>query len=350
MTIKASQPLLPAERIQELLQLEPALLIAVLALGTLVFYKIFLRTLSAERHLKIKVQFTNLAYHFTAGSILFATYFGLHYAGESQPTVERIATYVGLIALIQEAVVAIKTCRLIIFEYLYFSHMRVPFPLLLVNIFTLLLTLLFSGWLASAVFSVQIAPLMATSAVLSLVMGLALQDTIGNLFAGVALQFDKPYEIDDWIEVQNGGQRWIGQVHEISWRATVLHGMGDETLTIPNKIMSQAQISNFAAKQKPFIRSQMFRLPFESPPTEVKRALLDAAYAVKGIRRDVAPIVFIWETSESWVLYKLIYYIENFGSQYLVADEINESALEQLRKRGLFLASPRIALVRQNAG
>lgn len=344
--LKVSTGIIPSERIHDLLQLEPALLVVVFAIGTLIVYRIFLRGVSTERHRNLKVQFKNLGFHLIGGTLLFSAYFGIHYISEGSQPLERITTYIGLIALIQEAVIAIKTARLYIFEYLYFRHMKVAFPLLLVNIFSLLLTLAFTGWLASAVFNIRIAPLMATSAAFSLVFGLALQDTIGNLFAGVALQFDKPYEIGDWISVNNGGQHWVGQVHEISWRATVLHGFSDEAITIPNKIMSQAQIANYAAKHRPFARSQIFRLPFDSSPTEVKRALLDAAYQVKGIRRDIAPMVIIFETAESWISYKLIYYLENFGTQYIVGDEIIEAALLQLKQRGISLAVPRMSLVR----
>lgn len=344
--MKPNAALIPAERIEELLQIEPGLVIAVLALGTLIVYKIFLGSLSQERHRYLKVQFKNLGLHLLGGAFLFTTYFGFHYLSEGNQPLERITTYIGLIALIQEAVVVIKTARLYVFEYLYFSHMKVAFPLLLVNIFSLLLTLAFFAWLASSVFNVRVAPLMATSAAFSIVLGLALQDTIGNLFAGIALQFDKPYEIGDWISVNNGSQYWIGQVHEISWRATVLHGFSDESITIPNKIMSQAQIANYAARHRPFARSQVFRLPFDSPPSEVKKALLDAAYRVKGIHRDIAPVVIIFETAESWVSYKLIYYLENFGTQYLVGDEIIEASLEELKQRGLSLANPRMTLVR----
>ena len=72
-----------------------------------------------------------------------------------------------------------------------------------------------------------------------------MQDTLGNLFAGVALQFDKPYEIGDWIEIHNSGQKWVGQIYEITWRATLLIGFVEEFITVPNRVMGQSEISNF---------------------------------------------------------------------------------------------------------
>src|SRR5262249_25507055 len=149
-----------------------------------------------------------------------------------------------------------KTCRILLFEYLFLSHMRAGVPLLLVNLFTLLLTLVMGGWLCTAIFDVKLGPLLATSAIFSVVLGLALQDTLGKRFAGVAMQFDKPYEIGDWIEIMLNGQKWVGQVQEISWRATVMVGISDEHISVPNRLMGQTQISNFATTKRPIWRSQ----------------------------------------------------------------------------------------------
>jgi len=131
-------------------------------------------------------------------------------------TQERIAAYLGLATLIAGAIVFVKVCRILLFEYLFIGHMKEGVPLLIVNLFTLVISIGIVGWFATELFGVKLGPLLATSAVFSLILGLALQDTLGNLFAGVALQLDKPYEIGDWIEVNNGGATWVGQVEEIS--------------------------------------------------------------------------------------------------------------------------------------
>ena len=106
--------------------------------------------------------------------------------------VDRVIAYLELGALIWSAIVFIKVTRILVFEYLYLSHMTVEFPLLLVNMFTLLLSIAVATWFAAEIFGVRLTPLLATSAVFSLVLGLALQDTLGNLFSGIALQFDPP--------------------------------------------------------------------------------------------------------------------------------------------------------------
>jgi small-conductance mechanosensitive channel len=346
---KLSQPWLQLERIESLVQLEPALVIVGLAVAAWVFYKLFLRKLSDERHRNLSKLFRNVFFHLCIGTALFAAYYALLLVGNygERDTLARLNSYVGLLTLLSGATIFVKTWRIIVFEYLFIGHMRVGVPLLLVNLFTLLLSVTIGGWMVTELFGLKIAPLLATSAIASLVLGLALQDTLGNLFSGVALQFDKPYEIGDWIEIHNGAQKWTGQVLEISWRATVLIGFTEETITVPNRVMAQAQISNFATKNRPIIRSQSFRFALDSPIDRVKKSLLDAVRTQPGIRRDPEPVVLLMETDESWVVAKLIYFIDNFGAQYSIGDQVIGACLASVQAAGLKLAPARLAVLQE---
>jgi small-conductance mechanosensitive channel len=256
----------------------------------------------------------------------------------------RVSSYLGLLTIISGAVVILKTWRIIVLEYLFFGHMRSGVPVLIVNISSLLVSILMGGWIVAEVFEVQLVPLLATSAIFSIILGLALQDTLGNLFAGIALQFDKPYEIGDWIEVNTGSQVIIGQVQEISWRAAVLTALTDESLTIPNRILAQSKISNYSLKTRPIIRSQIFRIDPTSDINLCKSLLLQAASRVTRIRQSPAPMVLITETHESWLPYKLIYFIDDFGSQWMVSDEIITSSVAELQRQGIKLAPAKIRL------
>ena len=342
--MKVSQPWIPIAKIEELVQLEPALLIAGLTFGAWLVYKILLGNVSNDRHRNIQKLFQNLSFHTTIGATLFTSYYLFARFSDSSTSAERIISYIGLLTLLSGATVFVKVCRILMFEYLFLSHMRVAVPVLLVNLFTLLLSIILGGWLATEIFAVRLAPLLATSAIFSLVLGLALQDTLGNLFAGVALQFDKPYEIGDWVEINNGSQKWVGQIEEISWRATVLIGLTDELITVPNRTMAQAHISNFSVKTKPIIRSQKFRIAYGTNVATAKAALLRAAGRCDTVRKDVKPIVLLTEADESWILFKLIYFIDNYGSQFIIADEVIEAALKELENEHIELAPPRLEL------
>jgi small-conductance mechanosensitive channel len=342
---KQYQSWLPSERIEELVQIEPALIILILALGAWTGSRLFFRDLSNERRRNLQIQLHNLNYHLFIGVSLFLLYFGFHRLPNPTPAIERLINYVGFSTILWGAIVFVKVCRILVFQYLFFRHLKVAFPVLLVNLFTLLLSLILGTWLGSEVFSVRLTPILATSAIFSLVLGLALQDTLGNLFAGVALQFDKPYEIGDWIEISNASQKWVGQVYEISWRATVLISMTEELITVPNRVMGQAEIANFSTKFRTIIRSVVFRLPFGVNPQEVKAILIASAQKIPDIKSYPPPRVLITETTESWIGFKLVFNIDDYGNHPIVSDRIYTEALAHLERNGFKLASLRVTLM-----
>ncbi|MEO5970589.1 MAG: mechanosensitive ion channel domain-containing protein [Bdellovibrionia bacterium] len=338
-----SQPWVQLERIEAFIQLEPTIVTLALVLGAWIISKLFLRNLPEDRHRRLDGQFKNLGFHLIFGTVFYATYYGLNRFPDTT-LIERTVTYLGLATILSGSTIFVKAWRILVFEYLYLSHMRVSFPVLLVNLFTLLLSIALTAWIGAEIFNVRLTPLLATSAIFSLVLGLALQDTLGNLFAGVALQFDKPYEIGDWIEIQTGTQKWVGQVYDISWRATVLIGFGEEAITVPNRIMGQAQIANFATKYRPIMRNIIFRLPFNVEVARAKQLLVKAAISVSEIRKTPPPFVMIADTTESWINFKLLYFIDNFGLQFRIADYIQSRVLEEFAKEGINLAKAQIVI------
>jgi small-conductance mechanosensitive channel len=343
------QTWIPMDRISNIIQLEQALLLLILAIGVYFFYKMFLRKVSRERHQNLKVLFANLTVHILFGAFLFLSFEFLQWFQDTPEPIGRIVPYLGLLALVSWATIFVKIARIFIFEYLFIGHMKEGVPLLLVNICTLLISVALAAWIASDIFGVRLTPVLATSAIFSIVLGLALQDTLGNLFAGVALQLDKPYEIGDWIEVQPTEKKWVGQVLEITWRSTVLLSFTDELITIPNRLMSQAQVSNFSPHARPIIRSQIFRIPFGQNLEQAKRILVSSASSVHQILPLPEPVALITDTTESWVALKLIYYIHNYGAQYTIADEVYSKVIASFEAQGFELAPPRLAVVTRQA-
>jgi small-conductance mechanosensitive channel len=349
----ASASWLSESQIEATVRLEPALVLLTLALATWGAYKILLKGVSHERHKIFADNFKNLAMHFSITVALFGSYKLLEWMNETPESLgssylahfaSRVVVYVGFLTVIWGAMVFIKNLRIIAYEYLFFTSMKAGVPLLLLNIFTLALSLVAAGWILTSFCNVDLTPLLATSAILSIVLGLALQDTLGNLFAAVAIQIDKPFELGDWIEVRHDSNKIAGQVQEISWRATVLLAVTEELITIPNRNMAQAQISNYSGRERPFIRSHVFRIPHDSSIKTTKEVLLTTAYAIPGISHTPAPLVFVSETTESWITLKAIYFIEDYGIQYSIADRFLSEAIDALRECGIMIATPRLSV------
>lgn len=259
---------------------------------------------------------------------------------------ELLGSALGLVALVSWLVAVLRVARVAVFEWLFARSEHEGVPVLLVDLVTLVATLIAGAGLLHEVFGIELTSLLATSAVASVVLGLAMQDTLGHLFAGISLQLDRPFRLGDWVEVRSGSERITGQVLEVSWRATQLIALTDELITIPNKSVAQGLVLNYSGRERPFVRSYVFRVPLDAPLGVVKATLLDAARATDGVLAEPGPIPLVIETTESWVTVKLLYFLADFGRQYTIADDFQVRALEGLAARGIALASARLSLAR----
>ncbi len=332
------------DKVQHLLQLEPIIVIVVMALVSYLFYRIFLRGLSPERHRNLTRHFLHLTANLLMALVLYGLFSLCEHEANGSEFFARLTPYFGLLSLVIWANAIVKICQIVLYEYLFKKNMRVGVPVLLVNLMTVAMFFVLVTFLITELFGVRLAPLFATSAIFSVILGFALQDTLGNLFAGISLQIDKPFSIGDWIEIYATSQKWVGQVHEVSWRATVLIGWTDELITVPNRVMAQSQISNFSLKNKPILRSQVFRLPLKSGAASAKTLLIRAALDVNGVRKDYEPVVIFMDTTESWLVAKLVYYINDYSQQFAIGDRVIIGALTRLEDAGLELAHSRLDL------
>lgn len=252
---------------------------------------------------------------------------------------------VGIVALVAWLNAGLRVARFSVFQWLFFHSEREGVPVLLVDVFTIAGSAVLFGALLHAVFLIEVTSLLATSAVLSVVVGLALQDTLGQLFAGISLQFDRPFRLGDWVEVRTGADRISGQVLEVSWRATLLLSITEELITIPNKAMAQGFVLNFSGRDRPFVRSYAFRLPLDADVPLVKKLLLQAARETKGIVADPEAVPLVVETTESWIMMKMVAFVTDYGGQFTISDAYHTRALALLAAHGVKLAAPRIELL-----
>ena len=316
------------------------ILLCAYGLACYFFYKFLLKEVSPERHQSLKRQFKNLLAHFITMSLLYALYIFLFSAQDADISLfsKRLSLYSAVALYISAAVYFVKTARLFVLQYLFLGSMKAGVPLLLVNIFSLLLSVLISFWSLSHFFNIQLTSLIATSAAFSIILGLALQDTLGNLFAGISLQIDRTFEIGDWLEIQNGTIKITGQVKELSWRSTHLVGFSDELIVLPNKLMASCQISNFSPDNQPIIRSQVFRINHKDDVDKAKKIIESAVLKIPDVRAIPEPFAFVQEINENWTAIKVIYYLDQFGKQFSAGDKVLESASKALNEAQIELA------------
>jgi small-conductance mechanosensitive channel len=97
------------------------------------------------------------------------------------------------------------------------------------------------------VFNAPVGTLIATSGVFAIILGLALQSTLADVFSGIALNFSKPYEVGDWIVLSDGTE---GRVVETNWRATHLLNASNDLVVLPNSNLAKAQFTNLSSPNR----------------------------------------------------------------------------------------------------
>jgi small-conductance mechanosensitive channel len=182
----------------------------------------------------------------------------------------------------------------------------------------------------------DVGPLLATSAVTSLVLGLALQPILANFFAGLVISLERPFRINDWIRV--GDQE--GRVVAINWRTTHLRTRDNDNIVIPNAKLADERVHNFYYPHP--LHLERIRVPvhYQEPPYRVRRVLADCAAGVAGTLDTPPPDVYVLAFEESAVVYELRVWIDDVANSPRIASDLRSRVWEELRKAGMAIPYP----------
>lgn len=184
-----------------------------------------------------------------------------------------------------------------------------------------------------ATLDVDLSTVLASSAVVSLVLGLALQETLGNLFAGLSLQAERPFAEGDWVRI--GAHQ--GKVIEIGWRATrILTGAG-EGLTIPNNAVAKEAVYNLSRRGS-VMRRVAVSLAYDVPPNAFKDAVLPVLRSNPRVVAEPAPVVRTTELAQTAIQYEVLFWVAQWDQGSEIEDEIRTQLWYRLHRAGIALS------------
>jgi len=186
---------------------------------------------------------------------------------------------------------------------------------------------------------VEPTSLLTTSALLTAVIGLSLQDTLGNLFAGLSIQAQRPFEVGDWIQIDPDA-RFIGRVIEINWRATTVLTSEQVELIIPNGMLAKSTIRNFTKPSGMSRRTVEVQAPYDIQPQRVEKALISAVHGITGVRSEPPPFVILSRFADSGVTYNLNYFIDDFTQRDRVDSMVRQRVWFALQRAGIAIPFP----------
>jgi small-conductance mechanosensitive channel/CRP-like cAMP-binding protein len=183
---------------------------------------------------------------------------------------------------------------------------------------------------------VNLIGLITTSAVLTAIIGLALQSTIANLFAGLTLQLDRTINVGDWVRTGD----YVGRIHEIRWRSTLMVTKDGDLLIIPNGQILGNAVRNYS---RPTLAHRMWikvGFAYRHPPSEVRRVLLEAARGAPGVLAEPAPDVLLQDFGDSAILYALRYWIDEFRRDDPIDTEVRTRIWYGAQRAGIEIPFP----------
>jgi small-conductance mechanosensitive channel/CRP-like cAMP-binding protein len=187
---------------------------------------------------------------------------------------------------------------------------------------------------------------LATSAVVSAVLAISLQSTLGNILGGVALQLDGSIHEGDWIQLENGKQ---GRVKQVRWRHTVVETRDWSTIIVPNVQLLGNNIMILGKREGRAVPQRMwvwFNVDFRFAPTRVIQIVTDAVTGspIDGVAADPRPNVvcmdFTKEMRESFATYAVRYWLTDLAADDPTNSRVRTRIYTALRRAGIPLAVP----------
>ena len=178
--------------------------------------------------------------------------------------------------------------------------------------------------------------LLTTSAVGAVVVGFALQDTLGNLFAGLAIQIEKPFRVGQWVQF---GDR-EGQVQEITWRATKLRTKSGQFLIVPNSVISKEPVLNHSEPTVPTRIDVEIGASYGVPPNDVKRAIHEAMANSPLVMKAPEPQVLIKAFGSSAIDYVAQFWIEDYAIDRTARDQVRTNLWYTFRRHNIEIPYP----------
>ena len=226
-------------------------------------------------------------------------------------------------------------------NYLIFSKNNIitkeeTIPKLGQDVLHFLLISIISACVLSSIWGLDLGNLLTALGVSSLVIGLALQEPLGNLFNGIALLMAKPFQKGDWIQV---GEE-TGKVVEFNWRSVKIVNTFNELIIIPNNTLGKEKIKNLSRPSRVHAELVTIGFSYQDQPQKVKEILFEIAKKTEGILDAPAPIPLTMSYDDFYITYGLKFYIKDFEDHVLIKDRIMTELFKVAENNGLNIPYP----------
>jgi small-conductance mechanosensitive channel/CRP-like cAMP-binding protein len=275
-------------------------------------------------------------------AIFFSAFFALGYFrkkpltigmyGDIREPLSNALLFLGWITLI---IFVVRVLDAFIFDVLMSRRREVVAPQLLRQIVAIVLYGVLFASAIKTILKVDVTPALTGGAVVAAVIGLALQETLGNLFSGIALHMEGAFDVGD---VLHSGD-YVGVVESVSWRATRMRGFNNQTLVLPNSVIARERLEVFPHGN---LNARILQLgiDYNVAPATVIEIVSQAAAHVDGVARDLPCFARVGAFADSSVIYEIKYHTRDYAKRDRIDADIRKAVWYALHRNKISFATP----------
>ncbi|MBS7541185.1 mechanosensitive ion channel family protein [Ancylobacter lacus] len=190
--------------------------------------------------------------------------------------------------------------------------------------------------IVGTVFNEPVSTLLATSGVMAIVLGLALQNTLGDVLSGLAINIERPFGAGDWISLS---EQTSGQVMQVNWRATRLTTWEHDTVVIPNSVVTKSVVTNHSRPKGPHRCIIRLKVDVAVAPSYVINAMVTATAGSANVVHGTVPQAYACAVFDSLIEYELVFAIESFVRMPAARSEMLGRIVDAFRALGISIGT-----------
>jgi small-conductance mechanosensitive channel/CRP-like cAMP-binding protein len=296
---------------------------------------IFILLLFVGRWLKRK-QGVKLGFDYLLFSLVAAGWIALHALVIDFPHRSTVLMNTTAALIVLSAFVIVALLRRYLWELWFEKHQHSKVPKFLSQVVGLVIVVAALLIALGGIYGVSIHGAVLGSTVVVGIIGFAMQDLLGNIIAGIAIEIGKPFRVGDWLVVDGK----FAEVTEVNWRSVRLRDNDDVYFDIPNKSIVGSTVVNLTHPHR--TRGSRFEIGFEYevPPNTVKDVLRRAAQKAPGVLSSPPVKVFLKDFADSAIVYEVRFFLEDQSRFNDITDAIRTNIWYETRRAGLRIPFP----------
>ena len=296
---------------------------------------LFAITLGIGRFLKRRAG-VQLGISYQLFCIVFAVWLPMEIVGTDFPNRLAIMHALRAANVLLGTIFIIALLRRYYWELWFEKHQHSKAPKFVSQLFGLILLIAAIFIVIGVVYGASIQGAILSSTVVVGIIGFAMQDLLGNIIAGIALEIGKPFKTGDWLKIDNQ----YAEVIEVNWRSTRLRTNDDIYLDIPNKSIVGSTITNLTYPTHQHAIRLTVSFDYATPPNFIKDVMSRAAAAVPGVLATPSPKVYLKDFADSAVTYEIKFWLEDQSMFNDIQDGIRTNVWYAAQRHGIKIPFP----------